>query len=920
MAFYCSATSTYAIISTDTNYIDFYQKEYNRVYKNYEKNPNSIEVMVEMAEFYSAINNPMRNYSKAIGYIADAETRYIALVNDNSKYKEVNKLIKRKITISSIRKQKQHILDRTAKYVKTSDMSLQECEEYMQAFESYASIKHELEKVLYGLEYARCLNVNTVSAYVTFAKKYPNSVEKTEALLKAQQYILSDIENSETVEKVERAVEEYTNDTIAKCAMKKKAKIEYRDAIKLNTVEGYKAFLSKYPSSDEYMMALDKMDKLIYNDFTALKTPVEYAVFAQNNTESPLADQAMDSIVDMILTDKSIEALDVYLAHFPLDHRYNDVLQAFYRRHIVEGSSSPIAYFASQYPDYPFTYSLSNDLERTRAFDSLNLMQPFDEKNIGKYTTFIRNSMAYGVAYVALQRIVQNMIRKQRWNDAVKRVESMSICFEDMNAENYNGLIELLKAPVNKKMKVSNAFSPKYNVTNFVVAYNGSKCYYTKVDNATGTKKISLAKSIKGRWAEDTDLVFENIDNENVEVFSLYDNDTKMLIGKNGDIAEAEYDAEIGKWVVTSMFSYPIKSDGYDCDAYMILDQSGMLIVSDRRGGMNLQPSKDYFHGDTALASDIYFVPKKNGVYGWGNIINLGADINTIYCERSPVISKDLKTLYFCSDGHGGLGYCDVYMSERLSTDSWTKWSKPKNIGKVANTGYNEVSLSLSNDERTLYVITDRNGKYEVFSITLDNESSDYTKQVDIYCNRKGERGKNEKILLDIWDIDTRIGNKKYEMVDNKQRVDVFKNKRYVVFSYLEGYFLTTAFISETSSQQIEIDCYKIEDLKLSKQKLPLYISYLDKKTERMDDNAYLHLNYLLKFLENNPNQVIEIISNVDLPSMEEAYYVSVNRADAIKNYLIDNGIDKKRIISSGYGNVNYGKDREVNSIEIRFH
>ena len=110
LTFLSFATISYAIEGPDTNYIDFYQKEYNRAYKNYEKDPNSIEALVEMATFYSALNNPMRNYSNAIIYITNAESKYIALVNDNSKYKEVNKLIKRKITISSLRKQKQYIL------------------------------------------------------------------------------------------------------------------------------------------------------------------------------------------------------------------------------------------------------------------------------------------------------------------------------------------------------------------------------------------------------------------------------------------------------------------------------------------------------------------------------------------------------------------------------------------------------------------------------------------------------------------------------------------------------------------------------------------------------------------------------------------------------------------------------------------
>ena len=37
------------------------------------------------------------------------------------------------------------------------------------------------------------------------------------------------------------------------------------------------------------------------------------------------------------------------------------------------------------------------------------------------------------------------------------------------------------------------------------------------------------------------------------------------------------------------------------------------------------------------------------------------------YTERSPFLHPDMKTLYFSSDGHSGLGKLDVYKTSRLS-------------------------------------------------------------------------------------------------------------------------------------------------------------------------------------------------------------------------------------------------------------
>ena len=64
--------------------------------------------------------------------------------------------------------------------------------------------------------------------------------------------------------------------------------------------------------------------------------------------------------------------------------------------------------------------------------------------------------------------------------------------------------------------------------------------------------------------------------------------------------------------------------------------------------------------------------------------MNLGPAINTKGNERTPFLHSDGKTLYFSSDGHPGLGGIDVFRTVRQG-DSWTKWSKPENLGKSIN-------------------------------------------------------------------------------------------------------------------------------------------------------------------------------------------------------------------------------------------
>ncbi len=91
----------------------------------------------------------------------------------------------------------------------------------------------------------------------------------------------------------------------------------------------------------------------------------------------------------------------------------------------------------------------------------------------------------------------------------------------------------------------------------------------------------------------------------------------------------------------------------------------------------------------TKGVDDLYVTLK--GTDGkWGEPKNLGSTLNTQFQELSPSLSSDEKILYFSSNGRKGSGSFDVYFSTRLD-ESWTKWSAPVNIGSNVNTEGREL-------------------------------------------------------------------------------------------------------------------------------------------------------------------------------------------------------------------------------------
>lgn len=122
--------------------------------------------------------------------------------------------------------------------------------------------------------------------------------------------------------------------------------------------------------------------------------------------------------------------------------------------------------------------------------------------------------------------------------------------------------------------------------------------------------------------------------------------------------------------------------------------------------------------------ADLYLAFPLNDT-AWGRPLNLGTPLNSPGDEDAPFLSPDGMTLYFNSNGHGGLGNHDMFMSRRLDA-SWRRWSEPENLGAPLNTPGYDFDFSFDPEGRA-YWCSMRGGSNDIFS--LDTEACG----VDIY-------------------------------------------------------------------------------------------------------------------------------------------------------------------------------------------
>ncbi len=115
----------------------------------------------------------------------------------------------------------------------------------------------------------------------------------------------------------------------------------------------------------------------------------------------------------------------------------------------------------------------------------------------------------------------------------------------------------------------------------------------------------------------------------------------------------------------------------------------------------------------------------KNGKKEWGDPENLGDMINTPFDERTVFIHPDGKTLYFSSQGHNSMGGFDLFRS--IYNDSLKQWSKPENLGYPVNSADDELDYVVSASGKHAYYATirpDGLGEKDIYKITFPADTS----------------------------------------------------------------------------------------------------------------------------------------------------------------------------------------------------
>jgi outer membrane protein OmpA-like peptidoglycan-associated protein/tetratricopeptide (TPR) repeat protein len=104
----------------------------------------------------------------------------------------------------------------------------------------------------------------------------------------------------------------------------------------------------------------------------------------------------------------------------------------------------------------------------------------------------------------------------------------------------------------------------------------------------------------------------------------------------------------------------------------------------------------------------------------WSKPQGLGDNVNTKYQEPSVSMTADAKTIYFSSNRPNGMGGLDIYVSHK---DAKGNWGEAVNVGAPINTPYDDDAPFIHPDGQTLYFSSRGHagmGGYDIFRSSLE--------------------------------------------------------------------------------------------------------------------------------------------------------------------------------------------------------
>ncbi len=434
--------------------------------------------------------------------------------------------------------------------------------------------------------------------------------------------------------------------------------------------------------------------------------------------------------------------------------------------------------------------------------------------------------------------------------------------------------------------------------------------YSSERDSKVWSKAVNIGNPVNTKW--------------NDAAVALSGDGKKLIIYRGhtegGDLFAATLEGK--KWgYIHDLTNKVNKDDSQESSVCFNADGTKMYFISNK--------AKDSYGG-----RDIYLSHLDKKGKRWSKAINLGPVINSEFDEISVYVSPDESTIYFSSNRPKSIGGFDIFKS--VYKDS--VWSEPVNMGIPINSPVDDIYLKIMPNGRDAYYCSERDGgvgDLDIYHITLlgpekplalSNEDdlvagiafpdSDpiiddaleikYTRMT-IVKGTVSDFNTNKPLQANVELVDNASGKIVKETKSDQNTglysITLPSGSNYGFSVNADGYM----FHSENFNVPAESGYKEIfKDIALQPMtagsKIILYNTFFETGKSNLRVESYSELNRVALMFTKYPRLVLEISGHTDnRGSVAANKKLSKARADAVRNYLLGQGVSPTSLQSVGY-------------------